>query len=161
MNDSLEAITIALTGKASKQQTANRAAQILVNSDNGFVLPTAKQKRVLLVEFAKQNVVIYGKAFDILKTRVPIDLDDSHHVSDCLKDICLYEIKSTNKSQVGPDFAKYFFALTTAELLVAQSLKAQYMFAFVNILTGEWQELTLQQVFARAKGIYPTWSICF
>lgn len=59
------------------------------------------------------------------------------------------------------DFSKFFFALTGAEVLVAQSLKKQFKFIFVNTITGEHLEMDLAQIFARAKGIYPTWSITF
>jgi hypothetical protein len=55
----------------------------------------------------------------------------------------------------------YFFALTAAEVLVAQSLKSQFRFIFVNTVTGAHIELMLSEVFARDRGIYPTWSISF
>ena len=59
------------------------------------------------------------------------------------------------------DFSKFFFALTGAEVLVAQSLKKQFKFILVNTATGEYLEMDLAEIFARAKGIYPTWSIAF
>jgi hypothetical protein len=40
-------------------------------------------------------------------------------------------------------------------------LKGQFKFVFVNTVTGEHMEMTLAEIFSRAKGIYPTWSICF
>jgi hypothetical protein len=52
-------------------------------------------------------------------------------------------------------------ALTAAEVLVAQSLKEQFRFLFVNTVTGSFLELRLNEVFAKARGIYPTWSISF
>lgn len=42
-----------------------------------------------------------------------------------LDNVQLFEIKSTNKKGIGPDFRKYCFGLTAAEGLVAQSLKKQ------------------------------------
>jgi hypothetical protein len=77
-----------------------------------------------------------------------------------LDQIRIFEIKSTKK-KLSRDFSKYFFALTAAEVLVAQSLKKYFRFAFVNTVTGDYLELSLIQIFSRAKGIYPTWSICF
>ena len=59
------------------------------------------------------------------------------------------------------DFRRYFFSLSTAELLVAQNLGERYRFAFVNTRTRTFVELTLQEIFARARGIYPMWSIQF
>ena len=156
-----EVIAETLLTEASRNQTAKKAAAILIEKGIGFVVPTAKQKKILLVAFAKKNRVIYGKAFDILKVTVPVNLNDSKDVEGNLANIVLYEIKSTNKSVVASDWGKYFFSLSTAELLVAQNLKAQYKFAFVNTLTKEHLELTLAEGFAKAKGIYPTWSIMF
>jgi hypothetical protein len=75
--------------------------------------------------------------------------------------ITIYEIKSTNRTKMGPDFKGYFFNLTTAELLVAQSLGTQFRFAFVNILTEDYADLSLNELFGKAKAIYPAWHIKF
>lgn len=133
----------------------------MVEKNIGFVIPTAAEKKNLLVAFAKKNKVIYGKAFDIVKVTGGVDLSSPKDVEDGLGKIVLYEIKSTSKDNVAADFAKYFFALSTAELLVAQNLKTQYKFAFVNTRTNRHLELTLAEIFAKAKGIYPVWSIMF
>jgi hypothetical protein len=77
-----------------------------------------------------------------------------------LKQITVLEIKSSRK-RLKPGFGGYFFSLTAGEVLVAQSLRDQFRFALVDTTTGEHLELTLAEVFAKAKGIYPTWSICF
>jgi hypothetical protein len=66
-----------------------------------------------------------------------------------------------SKRRLPSDFSSYFFALTAAELLVAQSLKTQFKFVFVNTGSREHLEMDLNQIFARARGIYPTWSIHF
>jgi hypothetical protein len=161
MTNDANTVPTDLLPESSKQQTAKNAAKILADKGIGFVIPTPKQKRILLVEFAKRNLVVYGKAFDILKATEPINLDDADDVAKHLDAVVLYEIKSTNKQEVGSDFEKYFFALTTAKLLVAQNLKSRYMFIFVNTLTRKHRELTLSEVFAKAKAIYPTWSIMF
>ena len=42
--------------EASRNQTANRAARILVAKNGGFVIPTAKQKRLLLVALADDAI---------------------------------------------------------------------------------------------------------
>ena len=146
--------------EASRNQTARKAAQILLQSNTGFVVLNAKQKHILLVEFAKANLVVYGKAFDIVKLSGNINLNDSREIANNLDKIVLCEIKSSNR-QLPEDFRGYFFALTTAELLVAQNLKLRYKFIFVNTVTGFYTELTLQEIFGRARGIYPTWSIMF
>jgi len=70
-------------------------------------------------------------------------------------------VKSSGKENVGSDFSGYFFGLTTAELLVAQNLGDKYRFIFVNTLTSQYMELKLNEIFAKAKGIYPQWSISF
>jgi hypothetical protein len=144
----------------SGQRTAKKAADILVAKKSGFIIPTARQKQNLLVAFAKKGKVMYGKAFDIVRVTDPIDLDDLASVEANLASVTIFEIKSTKKN-LRADFAKFFFALTGAEVLVAQSLKQQFKFVLVNTATGEHIELGLAEIFARAKGIYPTWSISF
>jgi hypothetical protein len=144
----------------SGQSTSRKAAKLLAAKDHGFFIPTARQRQNLLVAFAKKGKVIYGRAFDIVKTTASVDLDNLEIVEQNLKNIILGEIKATKKS-LPPDFSGFFFALTAGEVLVAQSLKAQFRFIFVNTTTTDYLELRLTDIFARAKGIYPTWSISF
>lgn len=144
----------------SGQKTAKKAAAILVEKKAGFIVPTAKQRQNLLVAFAKRGKVVYGKAFDVIKLFVHVNLDELAEVEKHLDSVVVFEIKSTRK-KLRPDFSGYFFALTGAEVLVAQSLKKQFKFVLVNTGTREHIEMSLSEIFARAKGIYPTWSICF
>jgi hypothetical protein len=83
----------------SGQGTAKRAAEILVNShkegsNEKFVIPTAAQRQALLVEFAKTGAVIYGKAFDVVKLKAEVDLNNPRDIDN----IVLCEIKSTRKN---------------------------------------------------------------
>jgi hypothetical protein len=151
---------IPITDFQSGQGTAKKAADILVAKNTGFVILTARQKLNLLVAFAKKNKVIYGKAFDIVRVTGSIDLDDLLSVEANLHRVTVFEIKSTKKNLKG-DFSGFFFGLTGAEVLVAQSLKKQFKFVLVNTITRNHKEIGLAQIFARAKGIYPTWSISF
>ncbi len=144
----------------SGQMTAKKAAKILVAKKEGFFVPTPKQKLNLLVAFAKKGKVVYGKAFDIVKLSSSVNLDDLADVEENLKNVTIFEIKSTRK-KLRADFSTYFFALTAAEVLVAQSLRKQFKFMLVNTTTGEFLEMDLAEIFGRAKGIYPTWSISF
>jgi hypothetical protein len=144
-------------------KTARRAARILIRLKLGYITPTAAQKKKIVIAFAKRGCVVYGKAYDIVKIRdgAKVDLDNQESIERGLGSLVLYEIKSTSKKAIGREFDKYFFALTTAELLVAQSLKAQFKFVFVNVVSGHHKELTLRQVLAKARGFYPQWSILF
>ncbi|HEY1789326.1 MAG TPA: hypothetical protein VGJ73_14295 [Verrucomicrobiae bacterium] len=144
----------------SGQKTAKAAAAILVAKRAGFIIPTQKQRQNLLVAFAKQGKVVYGKAFDVVRVCAPVNLIDLSEVEKHLEQIKIFEVKSTRKN-LKADFSGYFFALTAAEVLVAQSLKKQFGFVLVNTRTREHLEISLSGIFARAKGIYPTWSICF
>ncbi len=144
----------------SGQQTAKAAAAILVAKKAGFIIPTGRQRQNLLVAFAKRGKVVYGKAFDVVKLSGSVDLDDLAQVEKHLEQVTVFEIKSSRK-KLRSDFSGYFFALTAAEVLVAQSLKKQFGFVLVNTGTREHLEMSLSEIFARAKGIYPTWSICF
>jgi hypothetical protein len=131
-----------------------------VDKKEGFVVPTANQRNVLLVAFAKKGAVIYGKAFDMVKAPESVNLDDEGSVTKNLKQITIYEVKSTNR-KLDENFRGYFFSMSTAELLVAQSLGERFKFAFVNTQTKQHRELTLLDIFRNARGIYPSWSIRF
>jgi hypothetical protein len=144
----------------SGQKTAKAAASILAGKGIGFIVPTAKQRQNLLVAFAKKGKVVYGKAFDIVKLAGDADLNNLADLEGRLDQVTVYEIKSSRK-KLSADFSGYFFALTAAEVLVAQSLKRQFKFVLVNTGTGDHLEMDLAEIFSRAKGIYPTWSICF
>lgn len=147
--------------RQSGQQTAKAAAALLLELGAGFVIPTKKERDAILVAFVLEGYVVYGKAFDIVKLARPIRLDDPSEVRQNIDVVTLYEIKSTNKEGVGSAFERYFFSLSTAELLVAQNLGPRYQFAFVNLRTKSHIELTLREVLAKARGVYPTWSIQF
>lgn len=144
----------------SGQKTAKAVAAILVTKKGGFIIPTGKQRQNLVVAFAKKGKVVYGKAFDVVKLSASVNLDDLAEIEKQLEHVTVFEIKSTRK-KLRSDFSGYFFALTAAEVLVAQSLKKQFSFVLVNTGTGEHLEMSLAEIFSRAKGIYPTWSICF
>jgi hypothetical protein len=144
----------------SGSKTASKAAKLLTEKGAGYVIPTGKQKRNLVVACAKRDRIVYGKAFDVVRLTGSVDLDSLEEVEAKLNQVLFCEIKSTRQS-FDKDFKGYFFAITAAEVLVAQSLKEQFRFIFVNTITGSHLELKLSEVFARARGIYPTWSISF
>lgn len=146
---------------ANEKQTAKRAIQILIDLNVGFHLPTREERDALLVAFAMRRKVLYGAAFDVVRFEKKMDLSDPANVATNIDLITAYEIKSTNKTATRYDFGGYFFDLTTAELLVAQSLGDRYRFAFVNTLSGEWIDMTLKDIFGRARKIYPKWAISF
>jgi hypothetical protein len=149
-----------MTNQDSGSATAGKAALLLVSKGLGYLVPSAKQKKNLVVAFAKRDMIVYGKAFDVVRLSEPVNLDSLEDVEAKLSKVSVCEIKSTKK-EVAADFRGYFFGLTAAEVLVAQSLKAQFSFIFVNTISGEHLELQLNEVFAKARGIYPTWSISF
>src|SRR5258708_1270027 len=117
----------------SGSATAKKAAQILVEKKLGYVVPTAQQKRNLVVACAKRDFIVYGKGFDVLRVTGKVNLDSLEDVEANLAQIVFCEIKSTKKVR-SDDFRGHFFALTAAEVLVAQSLKSQFRFIFVNTI---------------------------
>ena len=144
----------------SQKETAIKAVKILVSKNQGFQELQGKEKSNLMVAFAQRGMVLYGQAYDAVKCKKKIDFSDISDIVNKLDSITVYEIKSTNR-KISKDFKNYFFDLTTAELLVAQSLKGKFRFVFVNTTTGTFLELTLNQIFAKAKSIYPKWAIRF
>lgn len=149
-----------MTNLDSGNVTAGKAALILVGKGLGYSIPTSNQKKNLVVAFAKRDMIVYGKAFDVVRLQEFVDLNSLDEIEANLGKILLCEIKSTRK-KVAPDFRGYFFGLTAAEVLVAQSLKSQFRFIFVDTVAGTHLELKLSEVFGKARGIYPTWSISF
>jgi hypothetical protein len=145
----------------SSQGTAKKAAELLAQKDPLIRIPTKKEKSNLLIAFAQKNKVIYGNAFDAVRLAKDINLSDIESVTDNIQHITLIEVKSTNRENRDCNFTGHFFGLTTAELLVAQNLGNRYRFIFVNTVTGHTLELKLNEIFAKAKGIYPQWSISF
>ncbi|HEY1810984.1 MAG TPA: hypothetical protein VGG74_01420 [Kofleriaceae bacterium] len=145
----------------TNQRTAKRAAQMLVEDRLGFVVPTGRQRVAILQAFARDEQVVYGKAFDIVKKPTEMDLDDVESIYRNIDELLVCEIKSTNNTSVKENFDGYFFAITAGEMLTAQSLGDRYRFVFVNTITREYLDQTLRQIFARSRGIYPTWSVRF
>ncbi len=156
----LHATDVGRGAPTTRNTTARRAAEILVEKNLGYVIPTARQKKNLTVAFVNRGMIVYGKAFDIVRLSSHVDLNDIGEIERHLERVTLYEIKSTAKG-VRSNFDGHFFSLSGAEVLVSQSLKGQFKFVFVNVNTGEHLELSLSQMFARAKGMYSSWSISF
>jgi hypothetical protein len=150
---------------ASNQQTAASAKQWLAKwkAERGYrELGSGERVRVVQA-FAARNKVVYGQAFDLI--RIPagaeINFADLESVTQAVKrgEVVLVEVKAAKKSRKGSHFKEHFFSISTAELLVAQSLGDLYKFAFVNESEEECFEVSLRQIYSRAKAIYPTWSI--
>lgn len=144
----------------SSQSTARRALAILLEQP-GFRSADGREKRNIAEAFASHNRPVYGQAFDALHLATEVDLADVADIKHKLSSITLYEVKATDRAHAKDDFAGHFFSMSTAELLVAQKLGAQFRFVFVNVRTRHILDLSLQDIYARAKGIYPTWSIRF
>jgi hypothetical protein len=145
---------------SSGHATAKKA--LTMAHERGYEIPTAVGRRNLAMAFAGKGCVVYGKAFDCFQVSGddPLELSDLLQVQERIDEVTLCEIKSTRK-KVGEQFSGYFFSISTAELLVAQSLGTQYRFLFVNTTTGTLLPLSLHDVYSKARAIYPTWSVQF
>lgn len=64
----------------SGNTTARKAAQILVAKNIGYLIPTSRQKKNLVVAFAKRDMIVYGKAFDVVHLKGPVNLDSLEEV---------------------------------------------------------------------------------
>jgi hypothetical protein len=140
--------------------TAKIATEFLVSLNRGFCVLSKIQRRNIVVAYAELGLVLYGKAFDLIRCDLSVNYDDPKDIRRNLKKLVIYEIKSTNKRAVKEDFSRYFFSISTAELLTAQNMGERYRFAFVNTITRTYMDLSLKEVFVKARGIYP-WSIQF
>ena len=155
--------TLAEAPAPSNQATANRAMTILCDASASFRDPTAIERSSIAAAFAAKNFVVYGRAFDLVELRnEDLALNDLGALAAAIdeKALALVEVKSTSANR-DEHFRGHFFSMSTAELLVAQSLGSLFKFAFVNTTTSHFRLVTLQDIFRRAKAIYPTWSIRF
>lgn len=143
------------------QRTANRAVDILLAHDSAYHRPTKVERSAMLVGFAMRGKPLYGAAYDVIRLAQQIDLTDPNAIAQAIDAITICEVKSTSQQKIGFDLKGYFFNITAAELLTAQSVGERYRFVFVNTVTGEHQEMALNQVFGRARGMYPAWHIRF
>ena len=141
--------------------TARKAVRILIEKAVGYIEPTHRERDALLIGFAMHRKLLYGAAFDVLRLSKPVDLTSPEAIAADIDAIMVHEIKSTNRAMMKADLKGYFFNITAAELLVAQSLGPQFRFTFVNTLTGEHQEMALNDIFARSRAMYPAWHIRF
>ncbi|WBY08123.1 hypothetical protein PIB19_00770 [Sphingomonas sp. 7/4-4] len=142
-------------------RTAQRAVEILLEVDPAYRCPTRAERDAMLVGFARHRKVLYGAAFDVIRVEGDLDLSNSDAVAEAIERITICEVKSTNRAAMGSDLKGYFFNITAAELLTAQSVGERYRFVFVNTLTGEHQEMRLAEIFGRARAMYPAWHIRF
>jgi hypothetical protein len=144
----------------SNQATASRAKTVLCSASKAFRDPTAAERSAIAAAFAAKNFVVYGRAFDLVQLHDQgLALGDPAALGQAIdrQALALIEVKSTSADR-DEHFRGHFFSMSTAELLVAQSL---FKFAFVNTTTERYRLVTLQDILKRAKAIYPTWSIRF
>ena len=148
-----------MASTSNSQQTSILACEML--HEHGYVQPTSEQRKNLCVCFAETGGVLYGRAFDVVKVPAECNLNDRASITTHIAQIVCAEVKSTNRKSINAEFDGYFFDLTNAELLVAQSLGKQFCFVFMNVITGAVKEMTLQQVFAKARKTYPKMAVAF
>lgn len=152
---------IAAPGTFAGHRTARRALELLIEGDRAYRIPSKAERAALLVGFAMRGMALVGAAFDAVRLARPVDLLNPKAIAADIDAITICEIKSTNRPGVKADLKGYFFNITAAELLTAQSLGARYRFLFVSTVTGEHVEMALNEVFGRARGAYPAWHIRF
>ena len=155
-------VTLDEETQRSNQATARRAKQILIEKTIGYRDVNEEERATPAQAFAAAGYVIYGKAFDLIRiSGTAVDLSDLPAVREAVRkhQIVLIEVKATSVKARGDDFRGHFFSMSTAELLVAQSLRELFRFVFVHTASGAHHEVTLRDVMRRAGAIYPTWSI--
>lgn len=145
--------------KTVGQRTARKAVEILLAHDPRYHCPTPAERKALMVGYAICGKTLSAAAYDVIRLERPINLTDPEAIAEAIDAIIICEVKSTNQKKIGADLKGYFFNITAAELLTAQSVGERYRFLFVNTVTGEHQEMALSEVFGRARNMYPAWHI--
>ncbi|NTY00188.1 hypothetical protein [Deinococcus sp. JMULE3] len=147
---------------SSNKRTARTATLLIMKELERCYEPSNAERSDICVAFARKGKPVYGKAFDLFQM-----LDDKPRsakgIEQAIQDgtLRLLEVKSTGRAKIDEEFSGYFFSLSTAELLVAQALGDLYQFAFYNTTTKTLKLHTLNEIYKKAKGVYPTWSIRF
>lgn len=131
--------------------TQEKAVKFLLKTGK-YVELTNKQKSNLVIAFAKKGKAIHKTAFDLIRTSVNVDFSDENSITKNLTSITLIEIKSTDR-EIGKDFSNYFFGITMGELFLAQSLRSQYKFVFVNVRSKNTLELSISQIYHKIKNL--------
>jgi hypothetical protein len=147
--------------KTAGQRTARRAVDILLDYDQRYRFPSRKERKALLLGFAEHEMTLYGAAYDVVRLDQQVDLHNSKEIADSIDAITICEIKSTNQGKLGEDLKGYFFNITAAEHLTAQSVGPRYRFLFVNTVTGFHREMSFFEVMGKARAMYPAWHIRF
>ncbi len=154
-----------LTHEPELIKAPRAAALTLLRADPRYRIPTANQRKNIVAAFMNQGLVLYDKAFDVVRIDSGLDLDSPGQIARRLNAIVLVRLKASakrmSKKTSKTKFDGYFFSLSATELLMAQTLRERYKFVFVNTATEEYLELDLKQIFSRAKGMYPSWGIQF
>lgn len=113
-----------------------------------------------MIAFATRGAALEKDAFDLVKCPTTLSLlDIGEDVDRRLRQVKVYEVKGSLKAK--ENFRNHFFSMSTAELLAAQNLGNQYVFAFVNVTTREIKEWPLRKVLSKTKILYPEWAIRF
>ncbi|GGL07684.1 hypothetical protein [Deinococcus radiotolerans] len=147
---------------SSNKRTARTATRLIMRELKNCYEPSNEERSAICVAFARKGKPVYGKAFDLFqmtaqhpRSAAGIELAIQHG------ELRLLEVKSTGRARIDEEFSGYFFSLSTAELLVAQALGDLYQFAFYNTTTKTLRMHPLNEIYKKAKGVYPTWSIRF
>src|SRR5438552_12528908 len=111
------------------KQTAERAGEWLIESrsERGYRAVDRTERIRVAQAFAARNRVVYGQAFDLVRVAhgVEVDFSDLAALTSAVKndEVVLIEVKATRLSRTAKGhFVGHFFSISTAELLVAQSL---------------------------------------
>ncbi|WP_412026380.1 hypothetical protein [Deinococcus yunweiensis] len=146
----------------SNKKTARTATLLIMRQLEHCFEPSNEERSAICVAFARKGKPVYGKAFDLFQITAQYPrTTDGIEQAILHGELRLLEVKSTGREKIDENFSGYFFSLSTAELLVAQALGEMYQFAFYNTTTKTLKLHTLSEIYKKAKGVYPTWSIRF
>lgn len=123
--------------------------------------PLGKSMAALILVLKEMGKNIKKTSFDCLHIEkgARIDFRDQASIRANLDKICFVEIKTTSRSDLGPDFDRYYCSVTQSEIDASRRLGKQYMVLVYNLLTGARMWLTMAELLARAKAVTPCYSI--
>ena len=100
----------------------------------GFFRPSSSDRKEIQKSFANIDIQIFGRGYDLIDLTTKNAIANKS-LSSIIKDICLYELKSTWRKDVGSDFSGFGFGITENEIRNFLSLGNNFKIVFLNGIT--------------------------
>jgi hypothetical protein len=102
-----------------------------IMAEHGYFRPTPKERKEIKKAFETINITIYGNGFDLINRATKKYLDKGT-LTKHIKNVTLYELKSTWRTNVTDKFKGFSFGITSNELKNNTQLGNHFKIIFLN-----------------------------